>query len=598
MSKNFISIITIIFIVLFAFGLQYLNQENADQPTGTAVFTGSKLPVYVPRDIIAWWPGDGNANDIIGNSEGALMGGATATVSGKVSQAFNLDGVNDFVDIENRPELNPTSVTLDAWVYPTASTSVMRPVVGKYDQTAPSGIFGSYLLSYGVYPLETGTQRFFGWVQTSDGVAGINSVGTLELNAWNFIAMTYNATTGNLRLYLNGVLDSELTHSGSILTTTFPVRIGTVNNPDTGYFGFFNGRIDEVEIFNRDLSSKEIPSIYKAGSAGKNKQGPVITTLNLPEAGVGSPYSTVLSITGIPPYTCGLVLGSLPAGLTLSASACTISGTPSATGTSTFILKATDSAGRIGSKSYTLSVRSCSSVPSDLVSWWRSESATSFVSSDSIGGNNLNLPLSGVSVIPAKVVNGLEKSGSVTMFAYNADSLRPTSGITIDAWFKANTDLISYTGKRYLVFKDYGSWCGGSPYGCSTTYPSYALYIDTSTDALYFGILGEGSAATAGPSAVTLSPGAGASLWNDGNFHHVAGTYDGAYVRLFVDGTEVGFGTALTGNIYYDLAGNQGQLRVGNGFFGVLDEIDLFNRALSASEINSIWYAGSLGKCL
>jgi hypothetical protein len=50
-----------------------------------------------PSGLVAWWPGDGNANDIIGTNNGTLEGGVTFT-SGEVGQAFLLNGVNGYIE--------------------------------------------------------------------------------------------------------------------------------------------------------------------------------------------------------------------------------------------------------------------------------------------------------------------------------------------------------------------------------------------------------------------------------------------------------------------------------------------------------------------
>jgi len=49
-----------------------------------------------PSGIVGWWPGEGNASDVISNRNGTLINGAGFT-AGKVGQAFNLDGSNDAV---------------------------------------------------------------------------------------------------------------------------------------------------------------------------------------------------------------------------------------------------------------------------------------------------------------------------------------------------------------------------------------------------------------------------------------------------------------------------------------------------------------------
>jgi hypothetical protein len=68
-----------------------------------------------------------------------------------------------------------------------------------------------------------------------------------------------------------------------------------------------------------------------------------ITTTALPNGSVGTAYSQTLAASGgTPPYTWSLISGALPAGLSLSSSG-VISGTPTAAGTATFTVKATDS---------------------------------------------------------------------------------------------------------------------------------------------------------------------------------------------------------------------------------------------------------------
>ncbi|HUC40844.1 MAG TPA: LamG domain-containing protein, partial [Gemmatimonadales bacterium] len=80
----------------------------------------------------------------------------------------------------------------------------------------------------------------------------------------------------------------------------------------------------------------------------------------------------------------------------------------------------------------------------------------------------------------------------------------------------------------------------------------------------------------------------------EGVFHHVAGSYDGSVMRLYLDGVEVG-NTAITGTV----DPGDGVL-YGSGdepMDGLLDEVDIFNRALDPSEVRAIFEAGSAGKC-
>jgi hypothetical protein len=83
----------------------------------------------------------------------------------------------------------------------------------------------------------------------------------------------------------------------------------------------------------------------------------VVTTVSLPGGSVGNVYSQTLHASGgVPPYTWSISVGTLPSGLTLNASTGIISGTPTATGTSTFTVKVTDSAATTATASLSIAI--------------------------------------------------------------------------------------------------------------------------------------------------------------------------------------------------------------------------------------------------
>ena len=85
-----------------------------------------------------------------------------------------------------------------------------------------------------------------------------------------------------------------------------------------------------------------------------------------------------------------------------------------------------------------------------------------------------------------------------------------------------------------------------------------------------------------------------------GQWVHLVGTYDGTTVRLYVNGVEA-FATAHTGSFVSDAAGvtvggahNDGTGAVAEAFAGKVDEVRLYGRALSASEVVAL-YTGPAG---
>lgn len=78
-----------------------------------------------------------------------------------------------------------------------------------------------------------------------------------------------------------------------------------------------------------------------------------------------------------------------------------------------------------------------------------------------------------------------------------------------------------------------------------------------------------------------------------GVFQHVAGTYDGSVMRLYLNGAEVG-SLPVTGVVDTSTRANVSGLE---SFNGLVDEVEIFDRALSAEEVKAIYDAGSAGKC-
>jgi hypothetical protein len=254
--------------------------ELALAPTahqGSAAQTPASDCAPPPSQMIGWWPGDGNANDIQGGNHGTLQNGATFT-TGKVAQAFKLDGADDVVTMtDNTGALNITGsqVTIDAWIKLENNPTTAQKFTG--------------MIGKNVYPTGQPYQFVF-----ESGPIASNAANTLPQNQWQFeyilmngvtrlhdqttgviitvdglyhhFAMTYDGAVA--RLYVDGVIRYTRAFSGNLRSTpTVPVTIG----------GGAPFSADEVEIFNRALPQIEIKSIFDAGSAGKCRPQPTPT---------------------------------------------------------------------------------------------------------------------------------------------------------------------------------------------------------------------------------------------------------------------------------------------------------------------------------
>jgi hypothetical protein len=191
--------------------------------------------------------------DSTGTGHTGTIAGATWTTQGKVAGALVFDGVNDWVTVNDANDLDfTTGMTVEAWVYPTASGSgSWRNVIIK--ERAGGEVFNLYANA------DTNAPTVY-VVRAGQPTAPLDARGTVAapLNTWTHLAVSYDGTT--LRLFVNGVQVGSRAAAGPLLTSTGVMRIG-----GNGVWGeFFQGRIDEVRLYNRALSATEIQADMNA----------------------------------------------------------------------------------------------------------------------------------------------------------------------------------------------------------------------------------------------------------------------------------------------------------------------------------------------
>jgi len=175
-------------------------------------------------------------------------------------------------------------------------------------------------------------------------------------------------------------------------------------------------------------------------------------------------------------------------------------------------------------------------------------------------------------------IRGIFNLGSALRFDGNdfvtipdSPSLRPER-LTLSAWYRSATIPSAY---EYIVAK-------GSD-ACEAS--SFALYTTTSREFAFYVYDGD---------AWVRSPESGQGLF-DGRWHHIAGTYDGETVRLFVDGREIGDGTPADLAIEYDLPNPDVSFGAYEGPCGMylsgdLDGVSIWDRALPIGRLGDfVW---------
>jgi Concanavalin A-like lectin/glucanases superfamily len=222
-----------------------------------------------------------------------------------------------------------------------------------------------------------------------------------------------------------------------------------------------------------------------------------------------------------------------------------------------------------------LATAATASADTTVVGDWPFNEGVGTTVADLSGNGNTGTLSGGVQWVAGHSGTALEFDGQTgQVFVSDALSLEPVQ-LTVQAWVK----LAGSPGDfKYIVAK-------GAD-GCQAG--SYGLYSGPNGGLMFY-------VATTGGS-YAQSPDAGSGVW-DGGWHLATGTYDGSTVRLYVDGVQVGAGTAWNYPISYGLP-NSNDLEFGNypysdcagqdfHFSGGIDEPKIWDRALSPQEVQA-----------
>lgn len=183
-------------------------------------------------------------------------------VTGDPDTAVRFNGTTSYVDAGNPALLNGNwdGVTVAAWINPDNVNTDFRLIAGKWAGAVNQDHFALF---------QGGTKLLFAVGSgTGAGENGLQGNGNVPLVAgqYNFVVGTWDKTTKDYRMYVNGQADTATgDQSGTGIntgsTTSFKIGAQVAGAPR-----YFPGIIDETAVFNRALTGDEIASLYAAAT--------------------------------------------------------------------------------------------------------------------------------------------------------------------------------------------------------------------------------------------------------------------------------------------------------------------------------------------
>ena len=172
--------------------------------------------------------------------------------------ALHFNGTNSYVSILHDAALNAFPLTVTAWVRTFRSSALVDGIVSKYFDASFNG-----------YSLNLRNGNLYVWYLRSGGSVVVNPLGLdggyIADGHWHHIAFVVSATGG--QVYVDGNLRNSVAWTGTPgpPTGTEPLQIGRYHN----YANAFQGDIDEVTLWNRDLSASEVNYLKHRSLSGK-----------------------------------------------------------------------------------------------------------------------------------------------------------------------------------------------------------------------------------------------------------------------------------------------------------------------------------------
>ena len=175
-------------------------------------------------------------------------------------KSIDLDGVDDFVTMGNPSNLNferTDSFSISVW-FKKASFGGAQFIIGKNQNAVPRN---------GYFVFTSGNLVHLRLTTSGGSLITIRHNVAHNLNVWEHYVFTYDGSSSNsgLNMYQNGTLLTNVTRSGAALTqsiqTTFPFTLGARQ----GLGLFAAALIDEVGVFNSELSASDVTAIYGTG---------------------------------------------------------------------------------------------------------------------------------------------------------------------------------------------------------------------------------------------------------------------------------------------------------------------------------------------
>ena len=536
------------FGVLFLYNFYFCLSINAQIPS---------------NNVVSCYPFSGNANDMSDNNHHGTVYGATLTTDrfGRPNNAYNFNGSTNYISLTPAPFLLP-SFSYSVWAYvsayPATGESNCMVSIGSYAGASGISVNNTYSIynsngwSFGS-TFELGASGLYWWVQ-----------GYLPpLNTWFHLVLTRDANY--FICYINGQLVNSQPTNGTTPYYGSGTPLAFIGRRcEMSLTQYFNGKIDDIHIYNRALTATEVNILYNGESNAVTITANPGTTIN---QGENITFTAAINGSITNPTYQWQVNGPIVGG-NLS----TFSTTSLNNGDSVRCLVFSSQSCEVPAYSNSLTITVTSLPSNDLVACYP------------FNGN-------------VNDMSGNNHHGSVYGATLTTDRFgRPNNAYN----FNGTTNYINLPPAPFLLpCFSYSVWA------YATSYPS----TGDEGSVISIGSYAGGGGISFSNANTTVRGWMFGSYYAPGNMYnwgqgifpplntwfHLVLTRDGNYINFFINGQMVSSQPTNGTSPYYGSGttlahiGRRDQMPLNQFFNGKIDDIHIYNRALSATEVNNLY---------
>ena len=216
---------------------------------------------FLPVPNVAYWTMDDNdsntvVTDIVGANDGtARQNTSVLHTNGRINGALTFNGTTDYIDLGSPvalDDLPADDFTVSAWIYD-VSTTGKGIIIGVFPDSTAGWILRKQGIGENLYI------DFWAGYSTVDAYFA-TPAGSLESDNWHHVAAVWDADSKTCKIYIDGFESSYVTNTpgGGSYNSDAPFDKEMGRMAYTGGLQFFDGKIDDVKIFNRALSEIEV----------------------------------------------------------------------------------------------------------------------------------------------------------------------------------------------------------------------------------------------------------------------------------------------------------------------------------------------------